>query len=506
MSHDNFNLSRRKALAALGTIGVASAGAGLGTSAYFSDQETFENNQLTAGTLDMKVAATEYYSDWSPDEAEYAGMASDAASTDIRLPAGEGQSDAQDIAIDIDGDNYQNFFDAIASDDDGTPYNEVNGGVSAATDDGLCGDTPEADADGPVIIDIDDVKPGDFGGAQFAFELCDNPGYVWLTGGLRSASENGVTEPEGEDPDEEDGVVELLDEIQVATSVGPINDDPSGFVDTDGGFEPATQMSLREFLDSISDGTGSEVSDGTMNAELGGGTGEQGCFEGETVHQLSVVWWLPINHGNQVQSDTVAFDLGFYTEQCRHNDGSGNRALSFTTDRAFSGVDSQNCEFGSPIDLPYGNLGDEQVLRIDLLSDPVEIEINLAKELVGGQFPDNFGLAFNTNDDDTADDAGDFQVLYTAGSGFAYESPVATGSSPGLPSGISGTAEGNGRYTIEIDRSLLGTSFAVGGKAGYASETPPSGSGNVVVNLTPEFCFGPGGFDDASTYTDVNLE
>jgi len=324
---DRFELTRRKALAALGTIGAASAGAGLGTSAYFSDQETFENNQLTAGTLDMKVAATEYYSDWSSDEAEYAGMAADAGSTDIRLPPGSGQDDAQAIAIDIDGDNYANFFDALSTDENGTPYNRVNGGVSAATDDGLCGDTPEADADGPVIIDIGDVKPGDFGGAQFAFELCDNPGYVWLTGGLDSASEGGTTEPERDDPDEESGVVELLDEIQVAYGVGPINGGTSAFEDTDSdddGFEPVEQYTLREFLATL-DGDGIAL-DGDIDAEVGGGTGEQGCFagnpdEGSAVHQVSVVWWLPIDHGNQVQSDSVTFDLGFYTEQCRHNPG-----------------------------------------------------------------------------------------------------------------------------------------------------------------------------------------
>jgi predicted ribosomally synthesized peptide with SipW-like signal peptide len=329
MTDERFDISRRKALAALGTIGVASAGAGLGTSAYFSDQETFENNSLTAGTLDMKVAATEYYSDWSSDEADLAGMASDADSTDIRLPPGEDQSDAQAIALDLDddydgdGDVYGAFFETISSDENGNPYNRVNDGVAAASD-GLCG--TESDADGPVIIDIGDVKPGDFGGAQFAFELCDNPGYVWLTGGLRDANENGTTEPEADDPDEEDDVVELLDEIQVAYSVGAINDDPSGFEDTDSGFQPVEQYTLREFLDRISNQPGTELSDGTMNAELGGGTGEQGCFagspeNGSAVHQVSVVWWLPINHGNQVQSDSVTFDLGFYTEQCRHNAG-----------------------------------------------------------------------------------------------------------------------------------------------------------------------------------------
>jgi predicted ribosomally synthesized peptide with SipW-like signal peptide len=33
-------------LSALGTIGAASAGAGLGTSAYFSDKETFEKDDV----------------------------------------------------------------------------------------------------------------------------------------------------------------------------------------------------------------------------------------------------------------------------------------------------------------------------------------------------------------------------------------------------------------------------------------------------------------------------
>ena len=326
MSND-FNISRRKALAALGTIGVASAGAGLGTSAYFSDQETFENNQLTAGTLDMKVAATEYYSDWSSDEAQLGGMASDAASTDIRLPAGEAQSDAQDIAIDLiddysgdASDVYAAFFDTIATGD------TVNGGLDAALDDGLCDDTPAADAEGRPIIDIADVKPGDFGGAQFAFELCDNPGYVWLNGGLVSASENGTTEPEADDPDEESGTVELLDAIQVAYGVGPINGDTSAFEDTDSGFQPVEQYTLREFLNAASSGQGLELA-GDTPAEQGGGTGRN-CFagspdEGSEVHQVSLVWWLPINHGNQVQSDSVTFDLGFYTEQCRHNDGAG---------------------------------------------------------------------------------------------------------------------------------------------------------------------------------------
>jgi Ca-activated chloride channel family protein len=33
---------------------------------------------------------------------------------------------------------------------------------------------------------------------------------------------------------------------------------------------------------------------------------------------------VPTDVGNEIQSDSVAFDLGFYTEQCRNNDNPGS--------------------------------------------------------------------------------------------------------------------------------------------------------------------------------------
>lgn len=48
-----FELSRRKALLGLGSVGVASAGAGFGTSAYFSDQEEFVGNSIQAGEFGL---------------------------------------------------------------------------------------------------------------------------------------------------------------------------------------------------------------------------------------------------------------------------------------------------------------------------------------------------------------------------------------------------------------------------------------------------------------------
>jgi predicted ribosomally synthesized peptide with SipW-like signal peptide len=326
MSEERFNLSRRKALAALGTIGVASAGAGLGTSAYFSDQETFENNQLVAGTLDLGVAYSAHYSDWSPDEGEgvdvnmwdgaanTTGTAEDLTEGYTGLPA--------DAAWLIEVDDPDQFLD-------NTQYESYNDGEGdlTCTEDG--GASSQADGAPQPVIDLDDVKPGDFGEVTFDFILCDNPGYVWLEGTLQSASENGVTEPEADDEDEdqnedgslkesdEDGeTVELLDVVKAAVWI----DDGDNY--QDGEETPFAIGSLREIL-----GMEGALSDGTalnsgMNAEQYGGTGEQGCFEGDTQHSLAFAWWVPVDHGNEIQSDSATFDLQLYTEQCRHNDGS----------------------------------------------------------------------------------------------------------------------------------------------------------------------------------------
>ncbi len=49
-------VSRRRALGGVAAIGGAAAGAGFGTLALFTDGESFTNNDLTAGTLDLEVA------------------------------------------------------------------------------------------------------------------------------------------------------------------------------------------------------------------------------------------------------------------------------------------------------------------------------------------------------------------------------------------------------------------------------------------------------------------
>ncbi|RMB25097.1 SipW-dependent-type signal peptide-containing protein [Haloplanus aerogenes] len=255
-----FSVSRRKVLAGLGTIGIASAGAGLGTTAYFSDQETFQNNQLTAGTLDMKVDWEEHYSDWSDDEAAFASMGT-MEEHDIELPAltsgGQLVADAKPIYLTLNGEtagekqtakdglwdatsveafpdvlngdgSYDGIQDAFSDEEACDILTDVGGNSSGLSDPRrtqgtFAGQTTE---EGDPLINIQDVKPGDFGEVTFSFHLCDNPGYVWLNGDLIEARENGHTEPENEDPDSvgpsdevsepgdlETSQVELLDEI-----------------------------------------------------------------------------------------------------------------------------------------------------------------------------------------------------------------------------------------------------------------------------------------------------
>ena len=112
---EKYELSRRKALAALGTIGVAGAGAGMGTSALFSDEETFDENTLTAGELDLFV----------------------------------------------------DYWTSVDSSD-----------ASAAIDDGQANnDTIQGDVSAEYVLG--DVKPGDGGFLVFCPKIVDNEAYLW---------------------------------------------------------------------------------------------------------------------------------------------------------------------------------------------------------------------------------------------------------------------------------------------------------------------------------------
>jgi predicted ribosomally synthesized peptide with SipW-like signal peptide len=262
MTDDTSTLSRRKVLGAVGTIGGAAALGGTSTLAFFSDEEEFANNQLTAGSLDLKVDWEEHYSDWSDDEAD--GLTNEVYMDSSDVPDDltvVGLPDPTDPLIYVASEDLSTFMDNTAveaypdTDDDGVqdefaanPGETTGAGVGYVCEDGA--DSPEdldpnggtglrtaKRADDPNVrrgaatldengdplplIDITDVKPGDFGEVTFSMHLCDNPGLVWLQADNLQAAENGLTEAEREDVDEDGDPdstdpedVELLDAVQ----------------------------------------------------------------------------------------------------------------------------------------------------------------------------------------------------------------------------------------------------------------------------------------------------
>ena len=199
---DTIGLSRRTILAGLGAVGVASAGAGLGTTAYFNDTETFEGNTLTAGSLDLLLDWQQTYD--GPAEGPMYG------------PAGYPYVNAYP---DTDGDGIQDDVPqsfVIWAKRNGYDLNTAQGKADAvaAFKDAYFADIGEdGDWDAP-LISLDDVKPGDSGEVTLSMHFFDNPAYLQLTGQKIDESENGINEAESAvDSTPDEG--ELADAVDV---------------------------------------------------------------------------------------------------------------------------------------------------------------------------------------------------------------------------------------------------------------------------------------------------
>ena len=196
---DTIGLSRRKMLLGLGAVGVASAGAGLGTTAYFNDTESFEGNTLTAGNLDLLV-------DWQQTYDFGNGREFVSAHPDHE---GDGE---QSVLIDGNVVKYSDFPDETDEDSNGAnipvltcdnipPLSEADFNVDPVT-----GEEME------TLVQFSDVKPGDSGEITFSLHLCDNPGYIWMQANNVTEDGGAFTEPESlVDPD---NLGELGDAIQ----------------------------------------------------------------------------------------------------------------------------------------------------------------------------------------------------------------------------------------------------------------------------------------------------
>ena len=290
MSKKKLELTRRRVLGGLGTIGVASTAAGLGTSAYLSDTESFEDNSITAGTLDISVTATgtadqggmgpidgNWYNATSEGDGEAVGM----AFTIEDLKPG----DTYDLCWCIENDGNPAVLRAYI------PWDSVNYSNSSDEDDA---------ADLPGVDSVDDFT---------------NPlGSEHIT-----VSKNLYVCEDGEVTDEN-----ILD--------GDITYNPTGGGwEWDGGLGNWVS-SLSDYEYSSQDGVpiGSHDGVGTKNPE----DGEQPLSEGtsdyilvggtEDAHFSGVAYCMTINvspdAGNELQGGTASFDMQFLAEQARHND------------------------------------------------------------------------------------------------------------------------------------------------------------------------------------------
>jgi predicted ribosomally synthesized peptide with SipW-like signal peptide len=181
-------------LAGLGAVGLASAGAGLGTSAYFSDREEFSNNGLTAGTLDLKL---DY-------KATYQG--------------GEGRLDAIKAMGYPDAEALSDgvyLLDQAPSPADMQEWEDMVTGEEFD----FC--SPEADqflvnGDDIPVFTLEDIKPGDTGEVTISVHICDNPAFLKMVGDLSNEQENDQTDPEiAAEGTDTDGIGELADAIEV---------------------------------------------------------------------------------------------------------------------------------------------------------------------------------------------------------------------------------------------------------------------------------------------------
>ena len=433
-------LSRRRVLAGLGAVGIASAGAGLGTTAYFSDQESFEGNTLTAGQLDLSVTWQQLY--YGAPQSVRPGDYGDAERPFVNAyPDHDGnglqsfeRNDGVDEYVDLTADS-----DPVEAAKEGTNLEFACAEIATFDD-------PSFAPNENALIELDDVKPGDSGEVTFGLKLCDNPGYIWLHGTLDDETDGGHPESSGPEladmmtarawydlngnnvfDEGEPGIItgslrEVLEALNegVMLAYDPDSDlgvphDGTG-VSGDGetlesgdeeriqgnptcedfGLFRAIKIESEELPETVGDSEtyttpvgevtitvaavsdddvrefdfeldGFEVTavivkggpvanvyrkpdgDDFLTADSGEGLGapfrtdeqrhgvshisfcydvvppevppteDTPCFQPSNTRFIAFEWTLPTFVGNEVQGDSVAFDLSFYTEQCRHN-------------------------------------------------------------------------------------------------------------------------------------------------------------------------------------------
>jgi predicted ribosomally synthesized peptide with SipW-like signal peptide len=251
-------VSRRQALGGLAAVGAASVGAGLGTTALFSDSEEFGANDVAAGELDLKVA-------WRKTVTQ----------RETRV---------------VNSSDYPN------------PTNDVDAPVCELTD------LKPGDHGHVEFIFQIDGNPG-YVSLLGAERADDENGQPEPEQGALSESVPAGSEGE---------LDELLD---TTVSYGTVDSGGADATSVAAGTQ-AYASSLASLVGLGSVGTGipldGEGSVSVVDVILDGAA--PAAFEAGTRHGLRVDFEVPEAVGNGIQTDSYEFALGFYGEQARNRD------------------------------------------------------------------------------------------------------------------------------------------------------------------------------------------
>ena len=174
-----------------------------------------------------------------------------------------------------------------------------------------------------AIFELDDVKPGDEGEATVSLHVFSNPAWMWMRANQTVNAENSCVEPE-EVREEELGLQadgcgdegELGENLNFLIWYDEDGDNLYDETDQDDG------QPLPGGEEIIFNGTADELDNAAdMGIRLDGDRTVEDfqAYQNSTTQYIGIKWWVPLDVGNEVQTDSKEFDFEFFAEQERNN-------------------------------------------------------------------------------------------------------------------------------------------------------------------------------------------
>lgn len=315
----------KKALISAFVIVIVGAAALRGTSAFFSDTETSEDNTLAAGALDLKIDSQAHYAgmvctevedgvfewvdeDTNPDNNPRTELLEESCVGTWDLK-NLGETDKFFAITDLKpGDEGENTISLHVFDNDAWGRIRV---TNLVDNDNGCTE-PEVEADDVECVEVGELQ-NEFG------ELTENMSFhLWLDEGTTPGfqcydSETGGRNPQCKDVGEGNNIFDDGEEETAAQVISQVGND----------IVLSLAPGLAEaYLDECTtEGVplAGVSPDGHNSYGLCHGLAEDGRMVGSSTYYIGVAWSLNPNTGNEAQTDGVSADISFEIEQYRNN-------------------------------------------------------------------------------------------------------------------------------------------------------------------------------------------